>query len=484
MSELYSSDNAMSGVWRAYVVKPLSDGSAHIFIPTLHRGLMPFIDISSPSSGIVEGCETSYPVANESCWKVRTSLKTGDVVWVTFENANARHPIILGNFGSMVDIVQPGQGGGGYGGTYSNVEGINENENFYKIYNYLSSLGFNMAAICGMLGNMKCENSNFDPALDVPDSGGTRAIGICMFNTGGAGGANYSNLKAHCGSYAYNSLEGQLEFLKYEFFDAGSNARSVKAAAEIMKVENSQAGAYEACRIFCQKYEVCAGREYLTGNYQNVLNKFNEIEKDSSKFDSAAKALTTSSTNVAKRGLWTLYYYECFSKAPVNEDGTVPLNIDNTNLTEKQKKVINFGRTFKGSGNSAESGYCQAWVADVYSKALGVSRASRGHASEAGRDWGRYRIEGFPDYTDRSKLKFSSTDLPTCKLSQVPIGATVYALWSGNSGYSGHVAIYVGDGKWLGNHGGSIPSTKTLQAFADKGYKGFVWGWNGNESLL
>ena len=457
MSELYSSDNAMSGVWRAYVVKPLSDGSAHIFIPTLHRGLMPFEDISSPSSGIVEGCETSYPIANDCCWKVRTPLKAGDVVWVTFENANSRHPIILGNFGSMVDIVQPGMGN--TGSTYVG-DGTTGNANADKIFKLLiSECGLSIAAACGVLGNVYVESGGkFDPGQEVPD-GSSTSMGIFMFYQSGHGGKNFSNLKAHCGSYGYNTIEGQIEYarqwLNNEFSGYGNGAECKR---KLNAVADSADGAAQAAAIWCDDFEN-PGIPHLETR-QTKAKEYYEIFK-------AGKIVNGT-----------------YEGPSLSEDAIDLSNIDQTNLTEKQKKVLKFGASYKGDATSGQSGYCQAWVADVYAKALGVSRASRGHASEAGRDWGKYRIKGFPDYTDRNKLNFSSKDLPECSLSQVPIGACVYALYSASSGYSGHVAIYIGGGEWLGNHGSPVPSVKTIQQFADKGYKGFVWGWNGDESLL
>ena len=258
MSELYSSDNAISGVWRAYVVKPLSDGSAHIFIPTLHRGLMPFTDISSPSTGIIEGCENSYPIANSCCWKVRTPLTTGDVVWVTFENANSRHPIILGNFGSMVDIVQPGTGSAG--GAYLG-DGTTGNANADTVFKLLiSQCGLSIAAACGVLGNVYVESGGtFDPGQEVAD-GTSTSMGIFMFYQSGHGGKNFSNLKAHCGSYGYNTIEGQIEYLRQWFngdvfgyyIYAGQGSKTLSG---LNAVPDSAEGAAQAAKIFCEEFE-------------------------------------------------------------------------------------------------------------------------------------------------------------------------------------------------------------------------------------
>ena len=244
---------------------------------------------------------------------------------------------------------------------------------------------------------------------------------------------------------------------------------------------NSTEGAYEAAKIFCQKYEVCASRDFFdsnAGSYASLKDKYS----DSSKFDSiASSAGSNTAANVMKRALWAMYYFECFKNAPTD---AADLPIATADLSDKQRKVLEFAQTYKGVGKSAKTGYCQAWVADVYSKALGIGRSSQEYACLAGDIWGKYSIEGFPDYFV-SDSKPKSTNKPKCKLSQVPIGSCIWMLWSGYSGYPGHAVIYVGNGNVIGNNGGSsIPTIKTLQSFVDSGYKGFVWGWNGNVSLI
>lgn len=478
MSELYSSDVAACGVYRAVVVKYLPDGRAHIFIPQLHKKLMPFSDPSDMSS-VMNGVEENYPLANGCCYKVHSKMEPGESVWVSFENGDLNHPIILGNFATTVDIVTPGMAGSGTSegsGMYSDVEGINENDNFYKIYNYFAGLGYPMAAICGILGNMKCENSTFDPAKEGPDSSG-RALGICQFNTKGRGGADYKNVKDHCGSYSYDSLEGQLEFLKWElttnFKDLDSKLRSVP---------DSQQGAHNAAHYFCSMYEKCAGYKFMgssPGDFNSMKSKY---VKDSSKFDSIAASVTSNNNerNVYKRGLWAIYYYDCFSAAPkpTAAGGT---GANNGNLTEKQQKVIAFAETYGGDANSSQKGHCQAWVADVYAKALGISRQSANSAGDAGMQWGVRALEGFPDYQNKT------ASMKKCSVSEIPIGACVYMLYSPSKGTLGHVGIYYGNGTIIGNHGwrgDKVPAIRSLEDYKSAKYLGFLWGWNGNVSLL
>lgn len=118
---------------------------------------------------------------------------------------------------------------------------------------------------------------------------------------------------------------------------------------------------------------------------------------------------------------------------------------------ELQAKVVEVAQNSASYGISAQAGYCQAWVYQVYYKAgacpAGTSVCCAVHA---GQKWG------------------VSTDW-----SQIQVGATVYG-YSGSK--YGHVGIYIGDGIVTHNVGGV--------AFTDldewiKTYKGVCWGWNG-----
>lgn len=118
---------------------------------------------------------------------------------------------------------------------------------------------------------------------------------------------------------------------------------------------------------------------------------------------------------------------------------------------ELQAKVVEVAQNSASYGISAQAGYCQAWVCQVYYKAgacpAGTSVCCAVHA---GQKWG------------------VSTDW-----SQIQVGATVYG-YSGSK--YGHVGIYIGDGIVAHNVGGV--------AFTDldewiKTYKGVCWGWNG-----
>ena len=80
------------------------------------------------------------------------------------------------------------------------------NNNEEKLYNYLSSQGFNDAAICGILANIERE-SGFD--TEALGDGGT-SYGICQWHYG-----RWDNLESYCekNNLDSSSIEGQDQYL-------------------------------------------------------------------------------------------------------------------------------------------------------------------------------------------------------------------------------------------------------------------------------
>lgn len=58
-----------------------------------------------------------YPKANIQSWQLRPPLKTGDAVWVIFENGNIQYPTIVGQLGTVLPLGNLQGGGGGVGNT-------------------------------------------------------------------------------------------------------------------------------------------------------------------------------------------------------------------------------------------------------------------------------------------------------------------------------------------------------------------------------
>ena len=83
-----------------------------------------------------------------------------------------------------------------------------------QVYHFLKEEAgvTNDAAIAGLLSNIQ-EDSNFDPKAHTTDENGDR-YGLCLWY-----GPRLQNLKAYCSKnkYAWDSAEGQIHFMKYEW---------------------------------------------------------------------------------------------------------------------------------------------------------------------------------------------------------------------------------------------------------------------------
>ena len=126
------------------------------------------------------------------------------------------------------------------------------------------------------------------------------------------------------------------------------------------------------------------------------------------------------------------------------------LNFENETADEVQKKIVAVATNSEAYSISARSGYCQAWVADVYQASTG-KRPSAHCAICAGEQWG------------------VSSDW-----SKITVGAAVYAYASNPYG---HVAIYIGNGTVIHNLMGTV-TVQSLESFV-KGFHAFAWGFEG-----
>ena len=126
------------------------------------------------------------------------------------------------------------------------------------------------------------------------------------------------------------------------------------------------------------------------------------------------------------------------------------LNFENETADEVQKKIVAVATNSEAYSISARSGYCQAWVSDVYQVATG-KRPTAHCAICAGEKWG------------------VSSDW-----SQIQVGAAVYAYASNPYG---HVAIYIGNGTVIHNLMGTV-TVQSLESFVE-GFHAFSWGFEG-----
>lgn len=129
------------------------------------------------------------------------------------------------------------------------------------VYNFLKdNFNFNTATICGILANIQKESA-FDPATyNGNDTGGTVSYGICQWNNGVASGNRYGKLQDWCAQNGYNhtTLEGQLNFMKYEL----KTYPYYRLSTLENDIPNTAEGAYEASMLWSKYYEGCAQRYY------------------------------------------------------------------------------------------------------------------------------------------------------------------------------------------------------------------------------
>ena len=118
------------------------------------------------------------------------------------------------------------------------------------------------AIACGILANIYAETGgqNYDPTTYVSDVGGIAGGICCWYDSDSANGTkNLTRLKNYCASrgYQWDTLDGQLNFLKYELWESGNFNET---RGRLMELENDMHGAWYAAYIFCRQYENPANR--------------------------------------------------------------------------------------------------------------------------------------------------------------------------------------------------------------------------------
>ncbi len=131
------------------------------------------------------------------------------------------------------------------------------------------------------------------------------------------------------------------------------------------------------------------------------------------------------------------------------------IDFGNEIVNDTQRKIVAVATNSESYGISAKSGYCQAWVADVYQAVTG----SRGNAHCA--------------------LCAADMWAVSDDWSKIQVGATVYGYASNPYG---HVGIYIGNGKVIHNLSGTV-KVQSLESWV-KDFKGFAWGWENGISFF
>lgn len=167
-------------------------------------------------------------------------------------------------------------------------------------------------------------------------------------------------------------------------------------------------------------------------------------------FDDVQRQYLTELMSESNDKLWASIIYNVGSNTSGIDIGS--LNFENEMANDTQKKIVAVATNSEYYGISASSGYCQAWVADVYQAVTG----SRGHAHCALCAAEQWAVSG--DW------------------SKIPVGATVYGYASNPYG---HVGIYIGNGQVAHNLSGEIV-IQSLDSWVSQ-FKGFAWGWENGQ---
>lgn len=131
---------------------------------------------------------------------------------------------------------------------------VTSSANETTIYNFLvNELNCNLATAVGILANIERESS-FNPQAKVTSKGEILYYGICQW-----GNSRFDDLKNYCSEhgYSYETLEGQLNFLKYELYGS-----EISAWKKMQGIEDSAEGAYLAGYNWARYFERCAAVYY------------------------------------------------------------------------------------------------------------------------------------------------------------------------------------------------------------------------------
>lgn len=236
--------------------------------------------------------------------------------------------------------------------------------------------------------------------------------------------------------------ENKKSILSSIFWDMNNISKSVETRTETITKESTdgQGNTIETTKQVEKTYLVIT----LSGKTADDMD-------NSYSFNDTQKKYLAELMSDKNNKLWASLIYNIGGVSGGSGIDIKDLDFSNETVNDTQKKIVAVATNSAKYGISARSGYCQAWVADVYQAVTG-SRGSAHCALCAADMWA------------------VSSDF-----SQIPVGATVYGY---SSSQYGHVGIYIGNGM-VAHNIGEI-KIQSLESWV-KTYKGFAWGWeNGN----
>ena len=238
--------------------------------------------------------------------------------------------------------------------------------------------------------------------------------------------------------------ETKKSILSSIFWDMNNISKSVETRTETITKESTdeQGNTVETTEQVEKKYLVIT----LTGKSADDMST-------SYSFNATQKKYLAELMSDKNNKLWASLIYNIGGVSGSGNFDIKDLDFSNETVNDTQKKIVAVATNSAKYGISARSGYCQAWVADVYQAVTG-SRGSAHCALCAADMWA------------------VSSDF-----SQIPVGATVYGY---SSSQYGHVGIYIGNGMVVHNIGEI--KIQSLESWI-KTYKGFAWGWENANKL-
>ena len=238
--------------------------------------------------------------------------------------------------------------------------------------------------------------------------------------------------------------ETKKSILSSIFWDMNNISKSVETRTETITKESTdeQGNTVETTEQVEKKYLVIT----LTG-------KSAEDMSTSYSFNATQKKYLAELMSDKNNKLWASLIYNIGGVSGGGSIDIKDLDFSNETVNDTQKKIVAVATNSAKYGISARSGYCQAWVADVYQAVTG----SRGSA--------------------HCVLCAADMWAVSSDFSQIPVCATVYGY---SSSQYGHVGIYIGNGMVVHNIGEI--KIQSLESWI-KTYKGFAWGWENANKL-
>lgn len=239
--------------------------------------------------------------------------------------------------------------------------------------------------------------------------------------------------------------ESKKSILSSIFWDMNNISKSVETRTETVTKESTdkQGNKVETTKQVEKKYLVIT----LSGKTAEDMSATYSLNDTQKKY--LAELMSDKNNK-----LWASLIYNIGGVSGGSGIDIKDLDFSNETVNDTQKKIVAVATNSAKYGISARSGYCQAWVADVYQAVTG-SRGSAHCALCAADMWA------------------VSSDW-----SKIPVGAAIYGY---SSSKYGHVGIYIGNGMVAHNIG--YIKIEPIEDWI-KTYKGFAWGFENGKELV